>query len=252
MAARSVLEQLEISAPDELDLELVAAYHGLLVVKQPLGQQEGVLLRAGDRGLVAIAPSAYASNAWRAVLAHELGHFLLHPDEDQLSLCTGAGDWNRYKVSRAEGEADAFADELLMPSALFGPMCLRARPTLYDVEQLAEQFQTPLVTTAVRFVAHCDQPCAVVRATGRTIDWYRRSEDFVVPLRRGARIHEASYASDLLAGREAESRLEAVDVVGWCDGRLAHRLDEAVLLHEHSVRLSPTSVLTLLWHPFVD
>lgn len=251
-AARSLLEHLEISSPEQLDLELVAAYLGVLVLKQPLHHQEGCLLRAGNRGVIAISQQAYDSHKWRFVLAHELGHFLMHPETDQFALCTSADVWSRYKASRTEAEANVFAAELLMPKSLMEPLCDCDRPSLHDISAIAERFQTSLTSTALRFIKFSDEPCAVVHSSHGKVDWYHKTDDFLVPLRRGMKIDRDTYAADLFSGQRVADRHQAVDPDGWCDGRYAHRVTDAVLLHEHSRQVSPTSVLTLLWHPYCD
>ena len=68
--------------------------------------------------MIVVSDDAYASGKWRFVIAHELGHFLRHPELDQFRLCTDAdmGTWYR---AGPEQEANDFAAELLMPEDPF-------------------------------------------------------------------------------------------------------------------------------------
>ena len=79
-AASRLLDELHIRHPHEIDAELIAAHQNLFVRYRPLVHEAGHLLRTGKVGLIVIAESARRSEHWRWVIAHELGHFLRHPD----------------------------------------------------------------------------------------------------------------------------------------------------------------------------
>ncbi len=120
--AKKLVEKLRIRAPSEIDVELIAAHFAVTVRRRPLVHEEGRLLRGEGVSMIVVSDAAYASEKWRFVVAHELGHYLRHPELDQFKLCTDAdlGTW--YHTGR-EQEANDFAAELLMPEALFSPRC---------------------------------------------------------------------------------------------------------------------------------
>lgn len=240
-AARRLVAELRIRHPRELDVELLAAHHGLVVRPLPLQHEEGRLLRGANHGIINVAQSALASNKWRFVVAHELGHFLRHPQLDNFAACT-RGDLSGY-AAECEAEANDFAAELLMPASLFGPRCDRNRPSLHDIAELATEFQTSLTATALRFVGCAPEPCAVVHSTDSVIDWMRWSDNFKPFMRSGTRLGGDSYAGDLHQGLEVADQPSHVDVEAWGDCP-AGDLD----LFEHSRRVGPRSVLSLLWH----
>jgi hypothetical protein len=72
-----------------------------------------------------------AGSRWK--LAHEIGHHVIHSGEPMLR---GSGQWERNEL---EHEADQFAAELLMPTALVEKAVDKDQPV--DVEDLARAFK---------------------------------------------------------------------------------------------------------------
>lgn len=241
--ARRVIRELQIQAPDEIDVELIAAHFGLLVERRVLRYEEGRLVRRGRTGIIVVSEQAHTSKKWRFVVAHELGHFFRHQKLDQFDLCTNAELAGWYTTSGREAEANEFAGELLMPDTLFRKFCDRNRPSLHDVRELAEKFQTSLTATAIRYVQLTDEPCAVALSRAGTVQWVVKNDEFQVYIWRGTQLDRGSYAGDLFAGAHVEDRLQSVDAESWSD-----RPCEDVDLHEHSQWVARDSVLTFFWH----
>ncbi|MGO9837234.1 MAG: ImmA/IrrE family metallo-endopeptidase, partial [Polyangiaceae bacterium] len=86
--ARQLHAKLKVRHPNEIDVELIANNHSLLVRRLPMQHEEGRLLRTRDHGIINVAEDAYRSNKWRFVVAHEVGHFLRHADADNFEACT--------------------------------------------------------------------------------------------------------------------------------------------------------------------
>ena len=243
--ARKVISSLRICRPKEIDIELIAAHYGILVRKRSLEHEEGRLLRAGQYGIMRVADEAYNSKKWRFVVAHEIGHFLRHPNTDDFEACT-RGDLSNYLGSGREAEANDFASELLMPQVFFEKRCDRNRPTLRDIAELADEFETSLTATALRFVLFSPEPCAVVHSTNGTVDWADSSRDFRLMIQKGRKLSSRTYAGDLFCGKTVTDRASQVDGDAWSDSQWASRFD----LQEHSRKISATSVLTFLWHRY--
>lgn len=240
-SAKNLLSSLNIRNPDEIEIDLISAHYGASVTYRPLSNEEGHLLRAADTGLIVVDEQARRSEKWRFVIAHELGHFICHRDLDQLQLCTDTNlnDW--YRSSGHETDANFFAAEILMPEVLFAPLCDRSKPSINDVRELASLFRTSLTSTAIRLIAFCPEPCAVVCSTKGMVDWAFKTQDFAGFIRKGQRLTDATYAGDLFAGKPVDDRQQLVDGAGW-----GMRRD----VYEHSLKLGGyDSVLTVLWHP---
>lgn len=241
-AAGRLLAELRVRRPEEIEVELVAAHRGLSVLYTQLPNEEGHILRSEKVGVIVVAESARRSEKWRWVVAHELGHYDLHPALDQFKLCTDADlrDW--YRKSGHETEANHYAAELLMPGHLFESGCDRNRPSLRDVKELASRFQTSLTATAIRFIEFSPEPCALVHSTASVVDWVASTSNFPFFIPRGMRLTRDTYAGDLHAGIAVDDRPQLIDGSGWANGR-------SIDVQEHSLKLgSYDSVLTLLWH----
>jgi Zn-dependent peptidase ImmA (M78 family) len=241
--ARDLIAELQIRKPDEIDVELIANHRGLLVQKRPLTQEEGRIVHSGGVGVITVSERAFKSMKWRWVIGHELGHFHRHPEVDQYALCT-ATDLNAGQGTGRESEANDFAAELLMPEFLFKKRCDRNHPTLKDVRELADEFQTSLTATAMRFVHYAPEPCAVVQSTRGAVDWCAWSESFRLGIRKGARLNSRTYAGDLFSGKVVGDYSQQVNGDAWSDSEWASGID----LFEHSIKVSSASVLTMLWH----
>jgi hypothetical protein len=209
----------------------------------PLQLEEGRLLRTQSHGIINVADSAYTSNKWRFVIAHEIGHFVRHPQNDNFQACT-RGDLSNYTGTGRETEANDFAAELLMPETLFKRRCDRNRPSLRDVAEIADEFRTSLTATALRFVRFAPEPCAVIHSTQGRVDWLDWSPNFRPRIRKDTRLDQRTYAGDIFAGKQVDDRPSQVDGTAWSDSTWAADLD----LFEHSRKAGPNSVLTIIWH----
>ncbi len=246
-AARKLVRSLAIRDAADLDVELVAAHCGAYVVYRRLTGAEGHLLRTGDTALIVVDSAARMQAAkWRFVIAHELGHFLRHPELDQMKLCTRAQLSGWYRKSGHELEANHFAAELLMPESLVVPLCDRNRPSLHDVGELAEKFRVSLSAAAIRFVSHSPEPCAVVMSKKGVVEWCAATSDFGYRIERGYRLGRDTYAGDIFAGRTIEDQPLPLGAEGWTDDPRAVSSE----LFEHSRHLPRySSVLSFLWRP---
>lgn len=115
--ARAVLGELGLKHPTEIEIEAIAHARGALVRAAPTRGARANLLRMGDRGVISVDELVLEQRRW--AIAHELGHFEVHPNISYLGFCTGEDLRADYHGSGREPEANAFAAELLMPEALF-------------------------------------------------------------------------------------------------------------------------------------
>jgi hypothetical protein len=98
----------------------------------PLGDGFAVSVR-GDRG----------ERRRRFSIAHEIGHFVLHPAQARHERGGAVNEATRVR----EREADAFAAELLMPERLVRQAALEDGA---DVRRLADRFEVSVAAMSVR------------------------------------------------------------------------------------------------------
>lgn len=190
--AQRLVTRYDLRYPADIDVEAIAMAEGVLVVEGPLVGAEARLVRGRRRGLVRVRGDIPEVGRRRLSIAHELGHWMMHRDttqlplllcevqERQLALADGQGDG--YRDSPLEIEATVFASELLLPAALFEPLCeALPAPSLHDVKALAARFRTTLTATAVRLVQTLPQ-CFVAFSTPRSVTWWKRCETRRTPV----------------------------------------------------------------------
>jgi hypothetical protein len=117
----------------------------------------------------------------RFSIAHELGHYFI---EHHHRYLRGGGKPHASSseyITKVlwEREADTFAASLLLPTHLAGPALNKGELTLARIDQVAGDFQTSLVSTAIRGVRLSDLPCAVAGLRDGQIAWMFPSERLI-------------------------------------------------------------------------
>src|SRR5262249_27257868 len=136
----------------------------------------------------------------------------------------------------------------LMPEHFFRTRCQIGNPSLGVVERLADEFQTSLTATAVRYVEGSPDSCAVVISRDGQVRWNRCSASFPYwQLRRGA-LHGYTFALDLLEGRTVADTMSQVSATGWLPGLNRHS-ERTVWEQSRMISRHLRIVLSLLWVP---
>jgi|SoiMethySBSTD1v2_1073268.scaffolds.fasta_scaffold98836_4 Zn-dependent peptidase ImmA (M78 family) len=252
LCARGVIAGLHIQKPAEILIEEIAFAHGAIVRYEALAGADGRLVRLGDRGVIRVRGDIPESGRRRFVIAHELGHLLLRHGADVLKLCDEQDLLEWVKGQRSyENEANEFAAELLMPEDFFRPRCQTGDPSLRAIERLADEFQTSLTATAVRYVEISSDRCAVVISQNGQIRWNRCSTAFPYWLLRRGPLHGYSYALDCVEDRQVPDYMSQVSATGWLPGLKRHA-ERTVWEQSRIVSRRLGVVLSLLWLPEDD
>src|SRR6185369_12396617 len=118
-AAHDLLASVRVKAPSEIDLEMLAYAAGRLIIEEGgLETSEGRLVATRTRGGSIRVKAGLSSGRKRFTIAHEIGHFILHPLEEQ-DRQHSRRDFEVFHDAGEEAEANIFAAELLMPEFLF-------------------------------------------------------------------------------------------------------------------------------------
>lgn len=106
-------EILEISGKREIPVpvEEIAKHFNLRIGKAPSEEYSGLLLRKDNSALIGVNNSE-SPRRQRFTIAHELGHFFLHPTNE--AFVDYRKSENKPRTPK-EREADVFAATLLMP-----------------------------------------------------------------------------------------------------------------------------------------
>ncbi|MDX2004547.1 MAG: ImmA/IrrE family metallo-endopeptidase [Meiothermus sp.] len=152
-AAQKLLKQVGSTIP--VDVYALAQTLGVSVVEESLDDPvSGFLIVKKDKGIVAVNKNHH-TNRRRFSVAHELGHFVLHRQEEKLFVTNvyyrnGASDKG---VDPKEIQANAFAAALLMPEDTLRQLVGDTAIDLSDeerVKSLAAKFEVSLQAMLVR------------------------------------------------------------------------------------------------------
>ena len=138
-------------------VEQLAASLGASIRYEPFAGELSGMVQRSDEGIVIGVNSMHASNRRRFTIAHEIGHLLLHKNED-LHIDERFPIGFRNEASSrasdpAEIEANQFAAELLMPSHLLtGDLKALSRETDPEaaVADLAARYEVSEQAMAIR------------------------------------------------------------------------------------------------------
>jgi Zn-dependent peptidase ImmA (M78 family) len=157
--ARELLLEGKVETPP-VPVEQLAALVGATIRYEPFaGELSGMVHRSAS-GVIIGVNSMHAKTRRRFTIAHELGHFLLHRNEelhiDERFPIGFRSELSSKALDAAEIEANQFAAELLMPTALIADH-VRSLPRNMDIEtavsRLAHRYEVSEQAMTIRLSA---------------------------------------------------------------------------------------------------
>lgn len=213
--ARDIIAKLGIQDPAEIEIELIAAHEGAPVMEKPLKGSDGRMVRLDGSAVISVRESIRFTGQKRFVIAHELGHVLLHPHVRQIDEVSIAQASNfSLNQEPEEIEANLFAAEILMPGSLFAPRIEKKEPSFSLLKTLATEFRTTLTATAIQFLRYTKEECVLICSKGGKRKWFRTSGRFGFYLREEIEIHEYTCAAEL--GKLGKLHVRGSDVPAGC------------------------------------
>jgi Zn-dependent peptidase ImmA (M78 family) len=177
LAARELLIRCGIENPSEVAIEDLINFHDGIVQQLPLENCDGRMVMKNGRSIVSLNSNIEFPQKKRFVLAHELGHIILHGGKE----ATFSDDYatlEAYKNGPQEIEANEFASELLMPEPLFKDACFKKTFSPDLLRGLAENFNTSITSTVYRYVEFGNHPiCAFYSKDGK-LEYWKKTKDF--------------------------------------------------------------------------
>jgi len=215
MTARSILWRFGIESEGDINVEDIAYGTGLRIDERAIVGAEGRLVRRANSGIAVINSAIRQEGKKRWVIAHELGHFLMHT-EDHFARCdqTSFVKWHRHRPE--EGEANDFAAELLMPSTLFRDVGRNGPTTLEWICELSKCYRVSRMAAAIRFVELDVAPSAVVYSEDGMIKWHCSSESFPYQyVKRGNAVHPHTGAGEYFSSGQTSGDPECTPCTAW-------------------------------------
>lgn len=245
--ARKILSDLSISRPEDIAIEHIAEYFSAHVQQVPLSKADGLMLRIGQKAIISVRKNIQETGKKRFVIAHELGHFFLHPNIKQYDLCTqGELDILSYQRSNEEREANYFAAELLMPKHIFiKEINKNIDPCFSEIVRLSKVFDTTLSATAIQYIKYCGEPCSFIITKDLKRPWSFRSECFEFWISNRDHVHQYSVTSNAVSVGLQTDRADDVPAGVWLDNFSDSGKD--FITEEAFVFGNSGIVYTLLW-----
>jgi Zn-dependent peptidase ImmA (M78 family) len=245
--ARDLITELQIQDPAEIVIEKIAPYKRAPVRYARLEGCHGRMVRSDHTALITVNEAITRPGQRRMIIAHELGHVILHPHIKQMDEVdvTQTRNFN-HRQRPEELEANYFAAELLMPKQFFKPVVNRCEPGWAAIRQLATRYQTTQSAAAIQFVHFSNEPVILIASENGTRRWYvvgDQALDFFP--REEDSVHRYSCASVLLQGTGTQERAQDVPAGMWLRGYAPNGKE---YITEDSMRARDSRfVLTLLW-----
>lgn len=248
-AAWRLTQEYCLDTPAPTPVEDIAMDHGVVCLEAKLTGCLARLVRKGNRGIIRTKLGIREPGRKRFAIAHELGHWFLHETESQYFVCT-AEQMREYKGSPLEVEANIFASELLLPTALFRPLAEDAAPTLESISGLADTFVTSLTATGMKFVDLNRYESVLVLSTDGKVAWSKQKGARTgLRIEKGMALHQESLAQ-YVAESQGKLGPKPVPAEAWIG---ENWYDRQIEVTEQSWSLDGyRSVLTLLVITDVD
>lgn len=243
--AREIHTELNILEPDEIDVERIAFYKDAQVRYEALHGMDGCIVREGNAAVITVNSAISYEGQKRFVIAHELGHFFLHPNTRQVESVNQdqTNNWSEHQASE-EYEANIFAAELLMPALLFAERIKGKVPSFDLIESLQKEFKTTLTATAVQFVLNSKEECAIVSSSERQRMWFVLSPGFSFQMLEDTYIHGCSCAAEVGPNKRV-SRSSQIEAAYWLEGYRGYH--KALITEEARYFPLLNRSLSLLW-----
>jgi Zn-dependent peptidase ImmA (M78 family) len=246
--AAVILRDLRIKEASEISIEDIAWTRGAIVIEDGLrGADARLVYTPGIRpAIIRVNATIHHLGRRRFAIAHELGHMELKHNPGAPTECGENQFMQWYKTQNdSEVEANVFAAELLMPEGMLRKQMDKTLPSLDVIEKLADQFQTTLTATAIRYIDLCDERCAIVLSTDGKIIWTRRSPEFHQWIAPGRKVSSWSGAIDFFKTGSVSGQMETVRRDAWIE----NASDRQTIKEQSRALRSYNSVLSLLWIP---
>jgi|SRR6478672_1076733 len=246
--AKNILTSLGIDNPASIDISDLIIFHGGIVVEKDLKNSDGRLVMKNGRAIVTVDSKIEFPQRKRYILAHELGHMLLH-HQKVASFVDDDTTLEGYRKGPQEKQANDFAAELLMPEQEFNMACNGRKFSPALLSDLAARFDTSFTSTVYRFIDLGNHPIAGFYSKRGKVQYWKKSKDMYY---RIPDINKLDVPSDSVAEEYyrykriyAKNDLQQIDKSTWFE---VTKQEYDTPMYEYCV-VTPQydSVLSIIW-----
>lgn len=173
------VEQLALAVPEQFQTGEPISIQGEAMDPEFEGALFNLNAGQGVKGHWAIVYNKAVSSPGRIrfTLAHELGHYLLHRQQQESFNCSEADMLHWDETERQiEGEADVFASYLLMPIDDFR---IQVGSTVVNLDVLggcADRYGVSLTAAMLKWLEFASERAVLVMSRGGVVQWARGSK----------------------------------------------------------------------------
>lgn len=248
--------EIGIDDPSEISLEdVILAYGGYLEYKS-MGAVDGRIVYGKKISSIYINSEIQYEGRRRFALAHELGHLLMHKDspihDDNISLNWFNNTEKQLKKGMQEYEANQFASEYLMPTALFLNEVNGKVFSPELIRKLANRFNASLTAVAFKY---CDlnlHPITMFHIFNGKVKYWKKSIDFRAFIKNIPKLSppENSVAMEYIEAKyksiyETAELAQTIDKSTWFE--LNENERDSEFLEYCIVSKSYNNILSIVW-----
>ena len=145
--AQNLLSEIGWESPSDFTLLEIANYLNINIKEVPIAGSQGRILINGSSAIITINSALTHERKKNFVIAHEIGHFLMHKNLISIFSDTERtlSDW--HTKGPHENEANSFAAELLMPFDAFKSIINKKKVSFNLIEKVSEYFYRNIAPT---------------------------------------------------------------------------------------------------------
>jgi Zn-dependent peptidase ImmA (M78 family) len=249
LAAKKILQKYCITKPNEIPIEDLIFAEGAYFEEKKINGSQGRIIFKGNTAFISINNSISHIGKKRFVIAHELGHYILHKNLAHFFNCNEIDFLEWHKTGSHESEANEFAAEILMPYDLFNPIT-KVHPFKKDIiEHLSQKFGTSVTATALRYKDIGHTPIAIACSSNGFIKWSSRNNSFPLwQMKNKIRLSSESVANDFFVNSKIPKEPQVITPSAWFEGIRRDTYGNSIYLYEQCIHIkSQNEIISLIW-----
>lgn len=177
LAAIKLMQEIGITEPNQISVELIAAGLGATVIEKELSNSDGRIVFGNKRTLITINKNIEYEGKRRFTIAHEIGHLVLHKGQFEIHNDNDA-TLEYFKKGHQETEANEFASELLMPESVFRNISDEYEFSPALLQFLADHFKTSITSVAYRYFKYGIHPVCLIYSYNNVVKYWMRPDNY--------------------------------------------------------------------------
>jgi len=177
-SATKFLEKYYLEDPAEINLLGILGYENIFYQEREIESSLGSLIRHKKRGQILINSRVKDTNQKRFIIAHELGHWVLHENMPVFNCDHSKFKYWSKEISLIEKEANWFASEFLMPQPSFIKFCEGKSLSINLVSDISKRYKVSLTATAIRLANCGSKSIMVIYSKNNRMSWSSYSNNF--------------------------------------------------------------------------